>query len=168
MTAEDREAGLCTTSQYPTQDVRMISVGNPSQCPSQSQDRSFSPPEAIGCRNYSIREEAKESSCCNKKARVLEDVDQSGLLSSGINLGIPAYTTGDNKANTFGEVSQVVPDVASAIEDLLEQTSKVKGFLSFNNFVAFQVFSSSRLCLFFLCRFMIRTHPGVYPFSLKH
>lgn len=168
VTAEDREAGLCTTSQYPTQDVRMISVGYPSQCPSQSQDRSFSPPEAIGCRNYSIREEAKESSCCNKKARVLEDVDQSGLLSSGINLGIPAYTTGDNKANTFGEVSQVVPDVASAIEDLLEQTSKVKGFLSFNNFVAFQIFSSSRLYLFFLCRFMIRTHQGVYPFSVRH
>lgn len=125
VTAEDREAGLCTTSQYPTQDVRMISVGNPSQCPSQSQDQSFSPPEAIGCRNYSIREEAKESNCCNKKARVLEDVVQSGLLSSGINLSIPACTTGDNKANTFGEVSQVVPDVASAIEDLLEQTSKI-------------------------------------------
>ncbi|XP_024162832.1 DNA topoisomerase 2-binding protein 1 isoform X1 [Rosa chinensis] len=124
VTAEDREAGLCTTSQYPTQDFRMISVGNPSQCPSQSQDRSFSPPQAIGRRNDNIREEAKALSC-NKKARVLEDVDQSGLLSSGISSSIPSYTTGDKKVNAFGEVSQVVPDVASAIEDLLEQTTKI-------------------------------------------
>ncbi|KAL6208329.1 hypothetical protein ACLB2K_019280 [Fragaria x ananassa] len=124
VTAEDREAGLCTTSQFPTQDVQMISVGNPSECPSQSQDQSFSPSEAIGRRNENIREEAKESSC-TKKARVFKDVERSGLLSSGISISNPPNTTGDQKANTFGEVSQAVPDVASAIEDLLEQTTKI-------------------------------------------
>lgn len=110
----------------------MISVGNPSECPSQSQDRSFSPSEAIGRRNENIREEAKESSC-TKKARIFKDVERSGLLSSGISISNPPNTTGDQKANTFGEVSQAVPDVASAIEDLLEQTTKVKMFLIFNN-----------------------------------
>lgn len=41
-----------------------------------------------------------------------------------MHLGIPVCTTGVSK-KVLGEVSSVVPDVASAIEDLLEQTSKV-------------------------------------------
>ncbi|PQM37677.1 hypothetical protein Pyn_12723 [Prunus yedoensis var. nudiflora] len=99
VTAEDREAGLCTMSQYPTQAVQMISAGNSSECPSQSQDLRTSSGENIGSRNDSLREEASEPSFCNKKARVSEDDGE--------------------------KVSQVVPDVASAIEDLLEQTSKI-------------------------------------------
>lgn len=164
VTAEDREAGLCTTSQFPTQDVQMISVGNPSECPSQSQDQSFSPSEAIGRRNENIREEAKESSC-TKKARIFEDVDQSGLLSSGIST---PNIFGDQKANTFGEVSQAVPDVASAIEDLLEQTTKVKMFLIFNNLMRpFSFCNYSLLCVLFLCRYMT-VHQRVYPFTIRH
>ncbi|BBG95580.1 transcription coactivator, partial [Prunus dulcis] len=112
VTAEDREAGLCTMSQYPTQAVQMISAGNSSECPSQSQDLRTSSGENIGSRNDSLREEASEPSFCNKKARVSEDDGEKGLLSSG-------------KSKSSGEVSQVVPDVASAIEDLLEQTSKI-------------------------------------------
>ncbi|XP_020411354.1 DNA topoisomerase 2-binding protein 1 [Prunus persica] len=125
VTAEDREAGLCTMSQYPTQAVQMISAGNSSECPSQSQDLRTSSGENIGSRNDSLREEASEPSFCNKKARVSEDDGEKGLLSSGVHLRIPACTTGDRKVKSSGEVSQVVPDVASAIEDLLEQTSKI-------------------------------------------
>lgn len=113
-------------SQYPTQAVQMISAGNSSECPSQSQDLRTSSGENIGSRNDSLREEASEPSFCNKKARVSEDDGEKGLLSSGVHLRIPACTTGDRKVKSSGEVSQVVPDVASAIEDLLEQTSKVK------------------------------------------
>ncbi|KAM1022887.1 hypothetical protein ACFX13_044495 [Malus domestica] len=118
VTAEDREAGLCTTSQYPTQAFQTIFGGNSSECPSQLQDPRNSSAEFIGNRNDSLREEAKESSFSNKKARV------SKVDSSGVHLSIPVCTTGVSK-KVPGEVSSVVPDVASAIEDLLEQTSKI-------------------------------------------
>lgn len=161
-------------SQYPTQAVQMISAGNSSECPSQSQDLRTSSGENIGSRNDSLREEASEPSFCNKKARVSEDDGEKGLLSSGVHLRIPVCTTGDRKVKSSGEVSQVVPDVASAIEDLLEQTSKVKMSQIFHFHVAFQVYRFFHLYLFFLFRFMIRSHQGgvcviaVYPFTLRH
>lgn len=127
--AQDQEAGLCTTSQFPTQAVRMTSSDIPSQFPSQLEDMRNSPTEIFGGTNDSFREEAKQFSFFNKKARILDNIGEKGLLSSETNLSIPACnmnSTEDNKVKDTSNGSHVVPDVAAAIEDLLEQTSKVK------------------------------------------
>lgn len=129
VSAQDQEAGLCTTSQFPTQAARMISRDNSSQFPSLLEDMRNTPTGIFGSRNDSLREEAKQSSFFNKKARTLENVGQKGLLSSEINLSIPIRNmnaTEDNMVKDTADMSHVVPDVAAAIEDLLEQTSKVK------------------------------------------
>ncbi|XWS21680.1 hypothetical protein CRYUN_Cryun30bG0075000 [Craigia yunnanensis] len=133
ITAQDREAGLCTVSQFPTQAVQMVSVDIPSQFMSQSQDLRT---QALGVKNESIiggrndgsRDEAKQSNVHLKRARHLEDDDQNGLFASGVHLCEPVLDenpTENNKAKIAGEAAQVLPDVATAIEDLLEQTSKM-------------------------------------------
>lgn len=128
VSAQDQEAGLCTMSQFPTQAVRMVSKDTPSQIPSQVEDMRNSQTESICCKNGNLREEAKQLSF-SKKARVLENVFEKGLLSSETHLSLPLCNMNsaeDNMAKHTVEVSHVVPDVAAAIEDLLEQTSKVK------------------------------------------
>ncbi|KAL7176344.1 hypothetical protein ACSBR2_029810 [Camellia fascicularis] len=127
VTSQDREAGLCTLSQYPTQATRMISGDNASQFPSQSQDPRNIQSRAIGTSDNS-REEAKFSSICGKRARLFEDDIDKGILSSGSNHSDPTCkmtSTGNNIPRNTGEVSNAVPDVAAAIEDLLAQTSKI-------------------------------------------
>ncbi|XP_015885769.3 uncharacterized protein LOC107421117 isoform X3 [Ziziphus jujuba] len=129
VSAQDQEAGLCTFSQFPTQAVRMISRDTPSQIPSQLEDMRNSPTESIGCKTGSLREEAEQLSSFSKKARVLENVGKKGLLSSETHLSLPICNMNsaeDNMAKDTDEVSHVVPDVAAAIEDLLEQTSKIQ------------------------------------------
>jgi topoisomerase (DNA) II binding protein 1 len=129
VTIQDQEAGLCTTSQFPTQAVRMVSGDGPSCFPSQSQDLRNTASQCIVSRNDHFKEEPKQSSVCNKRARLLEDDDQKDLPSSEIHLRDPICNmnaTGDNITKENEEVSHAVPDVAAAIEDLLEQTSKVK------------------------------------------
>lgn len=88
VTPQDRDAGLCTMSQYPTQAVRMLSGENPTQ----SQHPIDIPTQVTDFRTRHIT--SKGSSSNRKRTRLLED-------------------------------SNVVPDVATAIEDLLEQTSKL-------------------------------------------
>ncbi|CAL5348451.1 unnamed protein product [Camellia sinensis] len=127
VTSQDREAGLCTLSQYPTQATRMISGDNASQFPSQSQDPRNIQSRAIGTSDNS-REEAKFSSICGKRARLFEEDIDKGILSSGSNHSDPTCkmtSTGNNIPRNTGEVSNAVPDVAAAIEDLLAQTSKI-------------------------------------------
>ncbi|KAI8002190.1 DNA topoisomerase 2-binding protein 1-A [Camellia lanceoleosa] len=127
VTSQDREAGLCTLSQYPTQATRMISGDNASQFPSQSQDPRNIQSRAIGTSDNS-REEAKFSSICGKRARLFEEDIDKGILSSGSNHSNPTCkmtSTGNNTPRNTGEVSNAVPDVAAAIEDLLAQTSKI-------------------------------------------
>ncbi|KAI8004418.1 DNA topoisomerase 2-binding protein 1-A [Camellia lanceoleosa] len=127
VTSQDREAGLCTLSQYPTQATRMISGDNASQFPSQSQDLRNIQSRAIGTSDNS-REEAKFSSICGKRARLFEEDIDKGILSSGSNHSDPTCkmtSTGNNIPRNTGEVSNAVPDVAAAIEDLLAQTSKI-------------------------------------------
>ena len=120
-------------SQFPTQAVQMVSVDIPSQFMSQSQDLRT---QALGVKNESIiggrndgsRDEAKQSNVHLKRARLLEDDDQNGLFASGVHLCKPVLDenpTENNKSKIAGEAAQVLPDVATAIEDLLEQTSKV-------------------------------------------
>ena len=128
ITAQDQEAGLYTMSQFPTQAVRMISGDNPSQFPSQSEDTRTPLTGIAGGRTESLGEGAKHSSMFSKKARLLEDDGQKGLLSSGVHQSLPISNTSslrDNGTKDTDGVSNVVPDVAAAIEDLLEQTSKV-------------------------------------------
>ncbi|XWS25087.1 hypothetical protein CRYUN_Cryun27aG0041000 [Craigia yunnanensis] len=133
VTAQDREAGLCTVSQFPTQAVQMMSVDIPSQFVSQSQDLrtqalGVKNESLIGVRNDGSRDEAKQSNVHLKRARHLEDDDQSGLLASRVHLSEPVLdenSTENNKSKIAWEAAQILPDVATVIEDLLEQTSKV-------------------------------------------
>lgn len=133
VTAQDREAGLCTVSQFPTQDVQMMSVDAPSQFMSQSQDLRIPAlgvknEGIIGGRNDDSIDEAKQSNVHLKRTRHLEGDDQNGLLASGVHLCetvLDENSTENNKSKSAGEAAQVLPDVATAIEDLLEQTSKV-------------------------------------------
>ncbi|XP_057505159.1 uncharacterized protein LOC130788492 isoform X1 [Actinidia eriantha] len=127
VTSQDREAGFCTMSQYPTQATRMISGDNSSQFPSESNDLRTIRTEAIG-RSHSSKKEAKVSTFSCKRARLLEDDSDKGLQSSGLNQSDPigrTISSGNNILQNMGEVSHAVPDVAAAIEDLLEQTSKI-------------------------------------------
>ncbi|EXB60138.1 DNA topoisomerase 2-binding protein 1-A [Morus notabilis] len=129
VTAQDQEAGLCTMSQFPSQAVRTISGDNPSQFPSHSRNIKTSP-SRVGGRNGSVGEGegAKHLSTLSKKARLLEDEAQTCLLSTGVHGSAPVCNTNsrdDNMAKDTNEMSHVVPDVAAAIEDLLEQTSKI-------------------------------------------
>ncbi|XP_059664856.1 uncharacterized protein LOC132311132 [Cornus florida] len=105
----------------------MISGDNASQFPSQSQDPRIQT-QGIGSRSDSFREELNHSSICNKKARLLGDDSQRGLLSCGVNRNDPIWrmtSTENNIAENIEEVSHAIPYLASAIEDLLEQTSKI-------------------------------------------
>lgn len=127
VTVQDQEAGLCTTSQFPTQAVRMVSGDSPSCFPSQSQDLRNTATQCTFSRNDSFKEESEQSSVFNKRAKLLEDDDQKDLPSSKVHLRDPVNLNaiGDNITKDNGEVSHAVPDVAAAIEDLLEQTSKI-------------------------------------------
>lgn len=122
MTAQDKEAGLCTTSQFPTQVARLISSDIPSQFPSQLEDKENSHNEIMGFRSGDMNWENKKLSIVNKKARILEDGLQKDLLSSGVQM----HSSRNNIAEEVSEACSVVPDVAAAIEDLLEQTSRVR------------------------------------------
>ena len=141
VTSQDREAGLCTMSQYPTQATRMISGDNSSQFPSESNDLRTIRTEAIG-RSHSSKKEAKVSTFSCKRARLLEDDSDKGLQSSGLNQSDPIgriISSGNNILQNTGEVSHAVPDVAAAIEDLLEQTSKVKLTVLIYYFINLQI-----------------------------
>ncbi|KAJ7965505.1 DNA topoisomerase 2-binding protein 1 [Quillaja saponaria] len=120
VTAQDQEAGFCTVSQFPTQAVRMIGADSPSQFHSQSENLKNTPVYKVHRESEKFRDETKISSKCSKKARIFED--------HGLNSGYPMCDmnpTEDNILKDTGETSEAFPDVAAAIEDLLEQTSKI-------------------------------------------
>lgn len=115
-------------SQFSSQAVRTRSGDNPCQFTSQSDNIKTSLSGIIGRRNDSEGEGAKHTSMFSKKARLLEVDGLKSLLSTGLHASVPICNTNsidDNKAKDKDEMSHVVPDVAAAIEDLLEQTSKV-------------------------------------------
>ncbi|XP_024973372.1 DNA topoisomerase 2-binding protein 1 isoform X1 [Cynara cardunculus var. scolymus] len=114
-TISDREAGMCTTSQYPTQAVGMVSAARSSELASQSQDPKTVDGQ-VDTRAFIARKEVKYSVMCGKRSRLSED------RSSHEDPVIPTET---NITGNGGDVSKSVPDVAAAIEDLLEQTSKI-------------------------------------------
>ncbi|KAF8411734.1 hypothetical protein HHK36_004292 [Tetracentron sinense] len=128
-TGQDREEGLCIMSQYPTQAARMVSGDNPSQFPSQSQGMKKVPTPVIGNRSASFRDKAKHSGVSSKRARLLEDDTHGDIVPSGVHHDVPIHKMDSMRNSTseiIGEVSHAVPDVAAAIEDLLEQTSKIQ------------------------------------------
>ncbi|CAI9266608.1 unnamed protein product [Lactuca saligna] len=140
-TASEREAGMCTMSQYPTQAARMVSTAGASQ--SQSQDLKtidgHGQSQLDDNRRGSIRKEVKSKSKVmgSKRSKLSTE---SGTESSGLNVldsVCRIISTTQNKATEIdlgggggGGVFKSVPDVAAAIEDLLEQTSKIHDHMS--------------------------------------
>ncbi|XP_017241965.2 uncharacterized protein LOC108214466 [Daucus carota subsp. sativus] len=126
VTFEDREAGLCTVSQYPTQAVKMASGDGASQMTCQSQDLNCLRTELTG--GISDRAEANHTCPVNKRAKLSDtDVCKSTLpsIKSPINPTCEINTKKICQNEKPVEVSFAVPDVAAAIEDLLEETSKI-------------------------------------------
>ncbi|KAK4372086.1 hypothetical protein RND71_007470 [Anisodus tanguticus] len=126
VTSEDREAGVCTTSQFPTQAVRMISGDTASQ--PQTQPQLINVRTEVFAGRSIAKEEMKYSSRLNKKARLLvvEEPNCSlSCLSNEINASCGENPPEKNLTGNTKEGSSAVPDVAAAIEDLLEQTSKI-------------------------------------------
>ncbi|KAE8726181.1 Topbp1, putative isoform 3 [Hibiscus syriacus] len=130
VTAQDQEAGLCTVSQFSTQATQLMSVDVPSGFTSQSQglrtqDLHVKNGCIVGGRNDGSRDEAKQPNGHLKRARHLEADDQN---ASGVHIYHPFLNENsieNEKLKIAGEAAQVLPDVATAIEDLLEQTSKI-------------------------------------------
>ncbi|KAI3448827.1 hypothetical protein Pfo_005492 [Paulownia fortunei] len=127
LTSQDRQAGLYSVSQYPTQSVRMTAGDDASQHPSQLQDlRNMQTVASMGCM---ARDEENYSSTGSKRARFLGTdtikypLSCDSTIDNSVNMKNP---TENNVTENTREVSSVVPDVAAAIEDLLEQTSKIQ------------------------------------------
>lgn len=141
----------------------MVSGDSPSCFPSQSQDLRNTATQYTFSRNDSFKEESERSSVFNKRAKLLDDDDQKDLPSSKVHLRDPVNLNaiGDNITKDNGEVSHAVPDVAAAIEDLLEQTSKVKNGDEF-----FYILVGNQLCWLtyfaacFVCKIHDQNSPG--------
>lgn len=124
VTAQDREAGLYTVSQFPTQAVQTIASESQSQFPIHSailRDQSAR-------TNGSSMGEVEQLSLSNKKPKFLDEAKQkrppfvgNSLAHFDCNVNSTRETTSKSSVG-----ASHVPDVAAAIEDLLEQTSKVK------------------------------------------
>lgn len=114
-----QEARFCTMTQFPPQ---------PSQIPSQSQEwKSTVIPNPSNGKKM-VREEMRGSSS-NKKARLSENIDLNSPCLTGAQVSCPISHMGVSGGKNLKEnddAIEVVPDVAAAIEDLLEHTSKVK------------------------------------------
>lgn len=123
VTAQDREAGLCTVSQFPTQAGQMIAGEGESQFPTHS---AILRDQSAGTNSSSMGE-VEQISFTNKKRKFLDEPIQkrpifvgNSLTHFDCNLNSTRETTSKSSV-----VTSHVPDVAAAIEDLLEQTSKI-------------------------------------------
>ncbi|KAL2893989.1 DNA topoisomerase 2-binding protein 1 [Bienertia sinuspersici] len=96
------ESGVCTGTQYPMQAAKLISMENSSQLSSQSQD----------LRNSNTQQSSKR-----KRLESGMRPDQEAQIHK---TSVAVELHDDTKENGHS-----VPDVAAAIEDLLEQTSKL-------------------------------------------
>ncbi|KAH9691353.1 transcription coactivator [Citrus sinensis] len=132
VTTHDREAGLCTVSQFPMQSVQMSSADEPSQFINPLGGLQSSSPQTMVhkiddiTRSDNLRDEANQTSAHNKRARISEDEDHDTL--PGVHLKDPHRSTnynGDSMSKDNGEVPHIGSDVAAVIEDLVEQTSKL-------------------------------------------
>ncbi|XP_016899871.2 uncharacterized protein LOC103487611 isoform X2 [Cucumis melo] len=124
VTAQDRAAGLCTVSQFPTQAAPMIANESISQFPIHS---TIPRDQSAGTNSSSI-EAVEQISSTKKKRKFFDEAIQKRPLflgnsstQSDCNLNSTKQTTSKSSV-----VTTHVPDVASAIEDLLEQTTKIQ------------------------------------------
>ncbi|CAN1234553.1 NAD kinase 2, chloroplastic [Linum perenne] len=135
VTQQDQDDGLCTVSQFPSQTVWKIPGETSSQLRSQSQDVS-SLKLPLPKKKISSMEGAQEFIHHSKKARNVQPDEQTSLPSSGVyssdsilNInsiqGFNITSATVNISKDCRDSSRTVPDVAAAIEDLLEQTSKI-------------------------------------------
>ncbi|KAG8363676.1 hypothetical protein BUALT_Bualt19G0047200 [Buddleja alternifolia] len=123
VTSQDREAGLCPVTQYSTQSDRVISVNDASQQLSQS----------WGLRNMQAvdvtRDEDNYSNSSSKRTRFVgnDSIKHHPSCDSNNDNSVHKEDSAEKNVNEHTRgVSSVVPDVAAAIEDLLEQTSKIQ------------------------------------------
>lgn len=124
LTVEDRLAGSYSLSQYPTHSDRIISVDDASQNPSQSQD--LSNMRTVDSKVMTRDEENYPSGSKRPRFYGNDNIKHSLSRDSIIDNFVNRKNHIDNNVTESSrEVASVVPDVAAAIEDLLEQTSKV-------------------------------------------
>ncbi|XP_021718189.1 DNA topoisomerase 2-binding protein 1-A-like [Chenopodium quinoa] len=126
------EAGVCTVTQYPTQAATFISMDNSSQFSSQSQD----------LRKENTIHSSKRLRLSESK-RISDQDDKTHINSAAVEIRSNAKENG-----------QSVPDVAAAIEDLLEQTSKIQDLKSpVSRECETNIYSSD-------CSILVRDHSG--------
>ncbi|RHN77893.1 putative BRCT domain-containing protein [Medicago truncatula] len=103
VTTQDREAGACTVSQFPTQAVQMIN-DMPSQFPSQSQSSRHTANKNVD--NH--RTHSKISSINSKKARLMEEPSLYNKAPSTVNSGIHVSDMNFSKANMLKDAPEAV------------------------------------------------------------
>jgi len=103
VTTQDREAGACTVSQFPTQAVQMI-YDMPSQFPSQSQSSRHTANKNVD--NH--RTHSKISSINSKKARLMEELSLYNKAPSTVNPGIHVSDMNFSKANMLKDAQEAV------------------------------------------------------------
>ncbi|KAL8542182.1 hypothetical protein ACS0TY_003153 [Phlomoides rotata] len=113
LTVEDRLAGSYSLSQYPTHSDKIISGDDATQHSSQLQD--LSNMRKVDSKVMAIDE--KNYSSGSKRQRLNGNDNTKHSLSCDSSI---------HNFESSKEVASVVPDVAAAIEDLLEQTSKIQ------------------------------------------
>lgn len=121
LTSEDRDRGLCSFSQYPTQSIQMTSGDDAVNCSSQSQG--LSNMQTVASIGSVERDQDKSASSLSKRAKLSVEHPQKYESSEENSVNRTKIPLEDNATEKL--VSSFVPDVASAIEDLLAQTSKV-------------------------------------------
>ncbi|KAL6548814.1 hypothetical protein OROHE_008659 [Orobanche hederae] len=127
LTSQDRREGLYSVSQYPIQCAKMTSDISQESSPLQDLRNMQTIASTMGCME---RDEENYSSIGSKRARVSgndsikcpQSCESTIDVDNSLNM---KNTTEYNATENIGEVP-VVPDVAAAIEDLLEQTSKIQ------------------------------------------
>ncbi|KAK9167384.1 hypothetical protein Scep_002575 [Stephania cephalantha] len=118
-TAHDREAGLCKTSQNPMHSSQMVSGDVASQLLIQSQV------------TKKLNGTIIEDNIFTKRAKLTEDDGHKQVLPAEICMDISANNVESiGKGSVAGEVPHIVPDVAAAIEDLLEQSNKIQDMVT--------------------------------------
>ncbi|CAH9113756.1 unnamed protein product [Cuscuta epithymum] len=124
VTSEDREAGVCTSSQFPTQAVQRISEDNVSQLQGESKEVESVNGEAVTARNIGRTETICLPSKC-KKTRVRADEKTKCSLVSVSNQSDTISETNppENKKLESTNGFTIMTDVANLIEDCLVHTS---------------------------------------------
>ncbi|XP_073271085.1 uncharacterized protein [Primulina huaijiensis] len=125
LTSLDRET-LSTVSQYPSQSVRKLYEDDASQ-PMKSQDLRNT--QTVVANKYLGTDGTKHLSNYSKRAKVLGNDNVKIPLScvSTDDKSVNMKNLAENSTTIYARgASLVVPDVAAAIEDLLEQTSKIQ------------------------------------------